>query len=258
MRVSDIALAIPAGIALGAVLGLLGGGGGLIAVPLFGAIFGWTIDDAGTASMACVLTGSAAALLGYRGANRVQVKVGVVYGVLGTVGAVGGSLAAFSVPNVIQHVGLAALLITSGLLMLRKARNLRRPAALLRETAHPAARVRPAVALVATGIGAVVGLFGISGGFLTVPALVAVARIAVPQATATALLVVMINSTTALSARATHITHVSTVLLLALATGIGALIGARLSKRASAFGLAAGFGSLMMLIAAWEIHQATQ
>ena len=55
-------IAVSCGLALGAVLGLLGGGGGLIAVPLFGAVFGWTIDHSGTASMACVLTGSAVAV----------------------------------------------------------------------------------------------------------------------------------------------------------------------------------------------------
>lgn len=252
----DLLLALPAGIALGIVLGLLGGGGGLIAVPLFGAIFGWSIDDSGTASMACMLTGSAAALWGFRHRNRVRVRVGVTYGLLGIVGAVVGSLAAFAVPNTVQHVGLAGLLIASGTLMLRKARRLRRPTDAVSPARHDHTRVRPAVALVATGIGAVVGLFGISGGFLTVPALVTVAGLAVPQATATALIVVMINATTALTARAGHVTHLGTVALLAVATGLGALLGARFSRRASAFGLALGFGTLMLLIAAWELHMA--
>lgn len=226
-------------------------------MPLFGALFGWTIDDAGTASMACVLTGSAIALAGYRGTQRINVKVGLTYGLLGTGGAVVGSLAAFDVPNLAQHVGLSALLVTSGVLMLRKAQRLRHPATTVMQPAQMSARIRPAVAVVATGIGAVVGLFGISGGFLTVPALVTVAGLAVPEATATALLVVMVNSVTALSARSAHITHVETVVQLALATGIGALIGARLSKHVSAFGLAAAFGCLMLTIAAWELHMAT-
>lgn len=252
----DLLLTLPAGLALGAVLGLLGGGGGLIAVPLFGALFGWTIDDAGTASMACVLTGSAVALAGHRGANRLRVRVGITYGVLGTAGAIAGSLAAFKVPNLVQHIGLSALLVTSGMLMLRKAHRLRSPGSAAARATGLDTGVRPAVAAVATGIGAVVGLFGISGGFLTVPALVAVAGLAVPEATATALLVVMINSTTALAARASHMTHLPTVAALAAATAAGALLGARYSRRVSAFGLAAGFGSLMLAIAVWELRMA--
>jgi len=249
-------MAIPAGMLLGAVLGLLGGGGGLIAVPLFGAIFGWSIDDSGTASMACVLTGSAIAVIAQRASGRVRWRVGVTYGVLGVVGAIAGSLLAFKVPDVFQHVGLAGLLIVSGVLMLRKASRLRRIGPTPVAVTEDLVRIDVRLIAAATGIGLVVGMFGISGGFLTVPALVTLVGLSVPEATATALVVVMINSFVAISARGRHIEHVAPTVVLAISTAIGAIAGVALSRRSSAVLLATAFGSLMLAIAAWELHMA--
>ena len=251
-------LAVAAGLGLGCVLGLLGGGGGLIAVPLFGALFGWSIDDSGTASMACVLAGSAVAVATQRRTGRLQWRLGISFGLLGFVGAAAGSRLAFHVPDLAQHLGLSTLLVVSGVLMLRKARRLRSGTAVESADVTADFRVTGPVILTATGIGLVVGMFGISGGFLTVPALVAVVGIAVPQATATALIVVMINSIVALAARAQHIEHTGTTLVLAAATAAGAVVGALLSRRASAIMLATGFGSLMIAIAVWELFAAAQ
>lgn len=250
--------AVLAGLTLGCVLGLLGGGGGLIAVPLFGALFGWSIDDSGTASMACMLTGSAVAVVTQRSTGRVRWRTGIAFGVLGFAGAVIGSRLAFSVPDLVQHSGLACLLVVSGFLMVRKARRLRGriSAPGLNESAELAFSVRTIG--VATAIGFVVGMFGISGGFLTVPALVTVVGVAVPEATATALIVVMINSVVALSARAGHVDHVNITAVLAGSTGLGAVIGALWSRRLSAATLAMAFGVLMYGIAAWEFHAAVQ
>lgn len=249
-------LAIAAGCALGVVLGLLGGGGGLIAVPLFGALFGWTIDDSGTASMACVLIGSGVAVATQRRTGRLRWQLGVIFGLLGAGGAVTGSLLAFHVPDLVQHVGLASLLVVSGTLMLRKARRLRAGGPPVPAATRTRMNVTPRVVVAASGIGFVVGMFGISGGFLTVPALVTLIGITVPEATATALIVVMINAVVALTARSNHIEHTDTVGLLAAATAAGAVLGAFLSRRMSAVALAAAFGGLMFCIAAWEVSAA--
>lgn len=249
-------LAVIAGLGLGCVLGLLGGGGGLIAVPLFGALFGWTIDDSGTASMACVLAGSAVAVATQRNTGRLQWRLGIIFGLLGVLGAVSGSRLAFLVPDIAQHIGLAVLLVVSGVLMLRKAQRLRVGTSTPLSEHSVAFRITGRVLLTATGIGMVVGMFGISGGFLTVPVLVSVIGVAVPQATATALIVVMINSVVALSARVQHIDHVPTVFLLSLATALGAALGALASRRTSALVLATSFGILMIGIALWELSAA--
>jgi uncharacterized membrane protein YfcA len=80
--------------------------------------------------------------------------------------------------------------------------------------------------------------------------------LSVPEATATALVVVMINSFVAISARGRHIEHVAPTVVLAISTAIGAIAGVALSRRSGAVLLATAFGSLMLAIAAWELHMA--
>ena len=256
---TQVFVAIGCGIALGSVLGLLGGGGGLIAVPLFGAVFGWSIDQSGTASMACVLTGSAIAVATQARTGRLRFKVGLVFGLIGTVSAVIGSLAAFAIPDVLQHAGLALLLIASGTLMLRKARKLRRDSATDVAAPHTdEIHVNLRVVVSASAIGFIVGVFGISGGFLAVPVLTSLIGLTVPEAAATALIVVMINSGAAISARAGHIEHAQTISVLAASTGAGAAVGALASRRVSPAFLAGAFGSLMLAISGWECLQVAE
>lgn len=251
----DTAIAIACGFGLGAVLGLLGGGGGLIAVPLFGAVFGWGIDQSGTASMACVLTGSAVAVATQARSGRLRLRIGVTFGLIGTMSAIIGSRAAFAIPDIAQHAGLAALLVVSALLMLRKAAALRASAAgdpLAPRVHADSVAITPRIAFSASIIGFIVGVFGISGGFLTVPVLTTLIGLSVTEAAATALVVVMINSIAAFAARTGTVQHLPTIGVLACATGLGAIAGALASRRTSALVLATAFGLLMLAIAGWE------
>ena len=249
---SALILATACGLGLGGILGLLGGGGGLIAVPLFAAVFGWSIDQSGTASLVCVLIGSAVAVLTHVRTGRLRIRESVVFGLTGTAAAVIGSLTAFAIPDVIQHAVLASLLVVAGILMLAKARRLRHGVAGDVTAADGQRPIRLASVAAALGIGFIVGVIGISGGFLTVPAFTALLGMAVPQASASALIVVMMNSAAALAARASRIDTGQVIAILAGSTAIGAVIGARLARRTSPVMLASMFGSLMLAIAAWE------
>lgn len=245
-------IAIACGLGLGAILGLLGGGGGLVAVPLFAAVFGWTIDRSGTASLVCVFVGSAVAVITHFRTGRLRMRESFVFGSIGTAAAVTGSLVAYAIPDVIQHAGLTCLLITAGMLMLNKARRLKQSPRSAESTSHPSLPIRPVTVVAALAIGFVVGVLGISGGFLTVPAFTTLLAMTVPQASASALIVVMINTAAALAARAGRIDSGVLLLTLALTTALGAVIGARLARRTSAIMLATLFGSLMFVIAVWE------
>ncbi|MEY5145374.1 MAG: hypothetical protein RL745_743 [Actinomycetota bacterium] len=249
----QLLIATSCGLGLGCVLGLLGGGGGLIAVPLFAAVFGWSIDKSGTASLVCVFIGSAVAVATHLRTGRLRIRESVMFGLIGTAAAVAGSLAAFAIPDVIQHAVLASLLVTAGALMFSKARRLRRGDTSGDHSEAPRRLAfRTPIVLSALGIGFVVGVLGISGGFLTVPAFTALLGMTVPQASASALLVVMINTAAALAARAGRIEAGQLISVLAAATAIGAIAGARLARRTSAVMLAVLFGSLILAIAAWE------
>ena len=86
-----------------------------------------------------------------------------------------------------------------------------------------------------TGVGFLTGLFGVGGGFVIVPALTLLLGFAMPQAIGTSLLVVAINSATALAARAgsAHLDWLVTGTFTLAAVG-GVLAGGHIAGRIDA------------------------
>ena len=118
MTDSLVLVAIAAG--LGLVIGLLGGGGGILAVPLLVAV-GQPFLVASSQSLVIVGAGAAAALVPHHRARRVDWRVGLTFGALGAVGAiVGARLAQYINPTILLG-GLTVLLVGGAVTMLRSA-----------------------------------------------------------------------------------------------------------------------------------------
>jgi uncharacterized membrane protein YfcA len=111
----------------------------------------------------------------------------------------------------------------------------------------------PLTIVLATSIGLVTGFFGVGGGFLVVPALVAAMKIPVHRATATGLVVIAINSAVALTVRHTVAPAWSLTLTMAAATAVFCIVGALLSRRISGWVLSAGFGALIVAVAIYSV-----
>ena len=113
------------GALLGLVLGLLGGGGGILAVPLLVAL-GEPVLVASTMSLVIVGTGAGAALVPHHRARRVDWRVGLTFGALGSVGAVVGARLAQRAGPVVLLSGLTVMLVLGAVAMLRAAAAARR------------------------------------------------------------------------------------------------------------------------------------
>jgi len=159
-------LAVLSGGAVGFSLGLIGGGGSILAVPLLLYVVG--IGDAhvaiGTSALA-VAANAFANLLGHWRAGNVKWGCAATFAAAGIAGAAGGST-------------LGKLIDGGQLLFLFALAMIAVGAAMLRPSAgegNAEVRLSPAIAmrLVAVGfaVGAVSGFFGIGGGFLIVPGL---------------------------------------------------------------------------------------
>ncbi len=281
------------GAVLGTVIGMLGGGGGVLAVPLLVAL-GEPVLSASTMSLVVVGTGAAAALVPHQRARRVDWRLGLAFGALGSVGAVVGARLSSIVPADLLLLGFGVLVLLGAGTMLRAARTgravevLRREAGLseaglleprrtpddeallaqraaaglvddepdLAGTGSPPLRVDLRVVVLATGVGLVTGLFGVGAGFVVVPALVAALHVPVKRATATALVVIVVNSAVALAARHEHLTDPTTALELAALTAVFAVVGALLSRRVPAWLLSSAFGVLLVLVAVYTLVRA--
>ncbi len=273
---SDPLLLVAVGALLGLVLGLLGGGGGILAVPALVAL-GEPVLVASTMSLVIVGTGAAAALVPHHRADRIDWNVGLTFGALGSVGAIVGARAAQVASATVLLGGLTVMLLVGAVAMLRAARSARRaPTSQLAQPVMAGGAVAPSILVdaparsrsasegtdrarvlaLATGVGLVTGFFGVGAGFVVVPALVSAMRVPIKRATATALVVIVINSAVALVVRHGHLGPPGQTVALASATAVFAVVGAVLSHRVPGWLLSGAFGVLMVAVAVFTVTRA--
>ncbi len=256
--------AITAGLAVGLALGALGGGGSILTVPALVYLLGQPVPAATTGSLIIVGTSALVGAISHRRAGTLRVGPGLTFGLVGTAGSfVGTHLAAGVSPHALLSA-FAGLMVVVALLMLRRLRRSPRVAVeeeVAVEGKAPSPRHGLDLGLVvrtvgaATAVGLLTGFFGVGGGFAVVPALVLALRFSMPAAVGTSLLVISINSATALIARYatgafSHVDWTIVAVFAALAAA-GSLLGARASRRLDERLLTAAFVTLLLAIAGY-------
>ena len=235
------------GLLVGLVMGALGGGGAVLAVPVLVYLLDQPVREATTISLIVVLFGAGVGLLGLRGSGRVDWRTGLVFGGLGLGGSVLGSRLSVLVDPQLLLAGFAVLLAAVGVLTWLHAR---RP-----EASGAGAGEVSLTQLVPTafGVGALTGFFGVGGGFVTVPALAVVMRLPSVVATSTSLVVIAVNATAALATRVLGAgiggLPWALVVTFALGTGLGTWLGSRVSGRAGGAVLLRAFAVFLALLA---------
>jgi hypothetical protein len=244
-----ILTAVLAGVLMGLSLGALGAGGAIITVPVLVYALGETAHEATTTSLVIVgLTAAAGALVHLR-AGRVDWRRGLLFGAIGIGGtALGSWLSAGLDPDRLL-LAFALLLLVVAVMMWRRAGG---PAPVVAAAAasHDH-RIHPVrVVLAAVGVGVLTGFFGVGGGFAVVPALVLALGFTMPMAVGTSLLVIALNSASALAGRlAVGITLDWTlVLVFAGAAMAGSLLGPRLVARVSHQTLSRVFAVILVVV----------
>ena len=151
----------------------------------------------------------------------------------------------------------SVLLVAVGVMMLRKAFRARRAdgsGAAGAEGASSGRRGRrglPLLIACATATGFLTGFFGVGGGFAVVPMLVLALGFTMREASSTSLLVMIIASVVGLVSRIGTSISVDwmVVVVFALASMCGGLIGAPASRRVRESTLTLLFGMLLLLVA---------
>jgi hypothetical protein len=215
---------------IGLILGLVGGGGSILAVPLLIYLVGVGSPHAaiGTAAVA-VTVNALASLIGHARAGRVKWRCAGVFAASGMIGAaLGADLGkAFDGKRLLVLFGL--LMIGVGLSMLRERRTLAAPD--VRLTRDSASTLLPRLVPIGLGVGLAAGFFGIGGGFLIVPGLMFATAMPLAFAIGTSLVVVgALGLTTATSyALSGLVDWPATVLLVVGGVG-GTIAGIALGK----------------------------
>lgn len=273
-------IAVPLGLLTGAVMGALGGGGAILTIPVLIYIVGMPPHDATTASLVIIGVSAASTAIGHVRGGTARVLDALVLAAVGAVGTYAGSLASAAVAAPVLVVLLASLLAVVGALMLRQSSAAVENASVENadvenadieqdESGRPrttdgeraggtvVARFGPVVA-VGIGVGLLTGFFGVGGGFAIVPALTLVLGYPMRPAIGTSLVVIALNSATALGARMIQGVSLdwSVVGLFTLGAIAGGLIGGRVGRRASPLALSRGFAVLLFLVAAYMLGSA--
>lgn len=165
-------LAVFSGSLVGFVLGLIGGGGSILAVPLLVYVVGVKSPHVaiGTSAIAVALS-AAAGLVGHARAGNVRWPCALVFAACGVAGAAIGS-------TVGKRIDGQKLLVLFGVLMIGVAASMLVKRSGDGESFEPlsartAARLAPRLFGFGTATGVLSGFFGIGGGFLVVPGLIA-------------------------------------------------------------------------------------
>ena len=182
-----IALTIGLAVLVGISLGLLGGGGSILTVPLLAYVAGLEPTHAIAMSLLVVGVTSAIAAITHARAGRVSWRVAVLFGLVAMAGAYAGGRLARCIPGTVLLVSFAVIMIAAGVAMLR-GRNDTTSAD--RDQPLPVLRI----ALLGVAVGMISGLVGAGGGFLLVPALALLGGLPMPTAVGTSLVVIAMQS----------------------------------------------------------------
>jgi len=198
-----MALGLGLAVVVGLALGLLGGGGSILAVPIFVYVLGYGAKEAIAMSLAVVGITSAFGAVRHWRLGNVDGRVAVIFGAVAMGGTyLGARLAAF-VSDQFQLTLFAGVMAVSAVFMFREglpfADALGR--ALGRRGGEASAGEEPdsgmPIALIVVegiAVGVLTGMVGVGGGFLIVPALVLLGGLSMSKAVGTSLLVIALKS----------------------------------------------------------------
>lgn len=231
-------LASTGALLIGVVLGLLGGGGGILAVPLLVYVVGLGAKPAIATSLCFVGATSAigAALAAREG--LVRWRTGMMFGAGSMSGAFLGGKLARLVPEALLLGALAAVMLVTALAMLRGRKE-------------TTAQARPprlgALLAIGAAVGVVSGLVGAGGGFLIVPALALLAGLAMRDAIGTSLFVISMQSFAGFAGHMGHVALRPDLIAAMTAAAIGGMVvGRAAGARVSVDSLRRGFAALVL------------
>ena len=243
---------------IGLLLGLLGGGGSILTVPMLVYVLHVEPKTAITTSFVVVGISSVIALIPHARRNSVCWKSGVLFGLTGMAGAFsGGRLAAqFSGDVLMALFGLVSLI--AGILMLGRAKP--SPNLVLADEPIRVCPLKvPLMRVLFDGffVGALTGVVGVGGGFLIVPALALLVGLPMQGAVGTSLLVIVMNALAGLSGYSQHATlDLELTGLVAAGAITGSAVGAWCSALVKPGLLRRLFGIMVVLVAAYVLSQA--
>ena len=249
MATSTLALAALSAMLTGLILGLIGGGGSVLTVPVFVYLLGYPAKQAIAMSLPIVGCASLVGAIGHWRAGHVQWRTALAFGAVAMVGSFVGARVSSQLDGRVQLVLLGSAMTIAAVSMLR--------------SANPGASAEPGrqrslalVALAGVGVGVLTGLVGVGGGFLIVPALVVLGGVPMRTAIGTSLAIITMNTVSGFAGYVGRVALDWPAMIIFTAIAIaGILVGTRLAARVATGRLKQGFACFLVAVAGLILYQ---
>lgn len=238
-------MAMGLAIAIGVVMGLLGGGGSILAVPALTLLLHFTPKEAVVISLSMVAIAATAGAIGSFIRGTLPLAAGLVVGLAATVGALAGGFAGAHLADATQLRMLGVVMLVAATLMFWHPVTGTMPAE---------RRSLPVLLLLGLPLGVLTGLIGVGGGFLIVPALVIVARLPMREAAGASLVVMAMAATSGLAGYLGHTPlALSFIVPFALVAALGTIAGGMLAHRLPQHRLQQVFATTLVVLGSYVL-----
>ena len=248
-----LTLALALGLTVGILLGLLGGGGSILAVPILVYALGLPLPEAIPTSLLVIGVASAVGVISKVRARLIEWRLAAIFAATGILGTLAGTALGKLLPEAAVMIGFAIVMILAGARMLRSPDN---PGTACRTSNSGINWRRCAPRSIPTGfgVGVLTGLFGVGGGFLIIPALVLLLGIEMSVAVGTSLVVIVANSVAGLIAQADGLGGNWPLTAAFAGSAIaGSLVAGRFGTRIATDSLRQWFAYLVFVVAGYVL-----
>ena len=245
--------AVPFGIGIGLSLGMLGGGGSVLAVPVLVYVLGQSVHQATTASLVIVTAGAVVGGLGHAREGHVCWRHAAAFTLAALPGVLAGTALGQAVSGTVLIAAFAPIMLAAAAATWRKANGRSDPGP-IESSGLICPPLRLAQGLVAgLLVGAMTGFFGVGGGFLIVPTLAIALALSMRLAVGTSLMIITATSVMALIAHlaAGRSLDLGLTAAMTAACVAGAVSGVRLAGRVPQRRLGADFAALVVVVASY-------
>jgi cytochrome c/uncharacterized membrane protein YfcA len=250
---ATIVLAAALSLLIGVSLGLLGGGGSILTVPIMIYALGIEEKSAIASSLLVVGATSAVAVIAHARAGNVVWRTALIFAGAGMAGAfLGGKVAKF-LPSSLLLVLFAVIMFATAFFMWKG----RKPSTNTEVKQGPLPL--PKILLEGLVVGLVTGLVGAGGGFLVVPALALLGGLPMQKAVGSSLVVIALKSFAGFAGYASHVTvDWQLTGIVTAAAIVGSFGGAALAKKVAQEQLRKGFAIFVLTMAVFLLGKQLQ
>ena len=241
---------------IGLSLGLIGGGGSILAVPILIYVMGVAPKAAIAMSLIIVGIVSLIGAIPHSLQGNVNLKTAAIFAPAAMIGAyLGARLAAFSfITETFQLICFGLVMVIASVLMIGKSGKLSKSHEVIYtkkcDSSSPHQSHWLAIPLEGLGVGILTGFVGVGGGFAIIPALVLLGGIPMKEVIGTSLLIIAFKSATGFLGYLSQVQlNWNLVISFTIAASFGTLAGAYLTRFIDAKNLQKGFGYFVLAVA---------